>query len=115
MQGVDYAASLSSDVRTRRGAGEAEQRLYFLWMTNSPLKRFDEQLLLRAGVATKDRQLVKFIEPELAAQLAAIELAYAQEHGHQQASEILRTVFESQESSTGYEFVVINQRYRSVN
>ncbi len=114
VQGVDYAASLSSDVRTRRGAGDAEQRLYFVWMTNSPLKRFDEQLLLRAGVTTRDRLLVKFIEPQLAAQLAAIELAYAQEHGHQQTSEIQKTVFESRETSSGYEFVVIDQRYRTV-
>jgi hypothetical protein len=45
--------------------------------------------------------------------LAQIEMKYARAQGHQSVKEIAKTIFESRAAASGgYEFVVIEQRYR---
>ncbi len=112
IQGVDYASSVSRTPKIRRAPSEGEKRLYFMWTSESPLKRFDQQLLQKAGIPTPGRQIVKFLEPDLENLLANIELDYAKERGHTTVKEIAKTVFESQSVTGGYAFVVIDQRYR---
>ncbi len=111
IQGVDYASSLSGTPRSA-AAQANEKRLYFMWASESPLKRYDQQLLQKAGIPLPGRQMVKFLEPDLENQLANIELDYAKAHGHSTVKEIAKTVFESQSVTGGYAFVVVNQRYR---
>ena len=113
---VDYAFSLAETPQKRSGTSESENklmRLYFMWRQEGPLKQFDRQLLEQAGVRTQNRQLLKFIPKPLEDQLAQAEMKYAIAAGHSTVKEIAKTIFESQASASGgYEFVVIEQRYR---
>lgn len=113
IQGVDYASRLASAPQTRRGESATEKRLYFMWTVAGPLMQYDRQLLQKAGIPLAGRQMLKFVPPELENQLAAKELEYAREQGHQSVTEIAQTVFESQPNDGGYTFVVIDQRYRT--
>lgn len=113
IQGVDYVSNLSGNAQTRRGDSESENRLYFMWTSPSPLMQYDRQLLTEADVPLSGRQMLKFIPKELETRLAHTELAYAKENGHETVNEIAKTVFESQSADEGYQFVVINQRYRT--
>lgn len=113
---VDYAFSLSASPESRSASSEEENkrnRLYFMWRQDGPLKEFDRQLLTRAGVATQGRQLLKFIPKELEERLAQAEMQYAVSQGRESVKEISKTIFESRpDPAGGYEFVVIEQRYR---
>ncbi len=116
---VDYAFNLSTAPQKRSGTSAEENklaRLYFMWRTESPLKQYDQQLLEQAGVRTSGRQILKFIPKDLENQLAHIELDYAKSKGHNSVKEIAKTIFESRASASGgFEFVVIEQRYRTPN
>lgn len=113
---VDYAFSLANSPQTRSGTSAEENklaRLYFMWRQEGPLKEFDRQLLSSAGVKTQGRQLLKFIPKELEDRLAQTEMRYAISKGHPSVKEIAKTIFESQpNSSGGYDFTVVEQRYR---
>jgi len=112
IQGVDYASQLSGTPKIRHGDSATEKRLYFMWTTESPLKRFDQQLLQKAGVPLSGRQMLKFLEPGLENLLANIELEFSTKAGHPSVTEIAKTIFESRPGGGGYEFVVVDQRYR---
>lgn len=116
---VDYATQLSSSPQAHSGSSEAENkrgRLYFQWRQDGPLKQFDRQLLEQAGVKTTGRNLLKFIPKELEDRLAIAEMQTAREAGHTAVKEIAKTIFESRSAAAGggYEFVVIEQRYRNL-
>ncbi len=114
---VDYAWQLSSSPQTRSGSSADENklaRLYFMWRQDGPLKRFDEQLLNQAGVTTRGRQSLKFIPKPLEDQLAITEKEYFLSQGKTTVKQIAKTIFESRAAASGgYEFVVIEQRYRT--
>ena len=114
IQGVDVARSLAAKPQQRRIIDtEQEKRLYFMWTAPSPLMQFDKQLLQKAGIPLAgNRQMLKFIPPDLENQLAQTELDYAKSQGHQSVTEIAKTIFESVPEGGGYQFRVVNQRYR---
>jgi hypothetical protein len=113
---VDYAFNLAGAPQTRSGTSAEENklaRLFFMWRQDGPLKEFDRQLLNSAGVQTQGRQILKFIPKDLEDAIAQTEMRYAISKGHQTVKEIAKTVFESQPTAAGgYEFVVVEQRYR---
>ncbi len=111
---VDYAFGFSGSPQRRSGKGSEEKRLYFMWRQEGPLVAFDRQLLGQAGVQTQGRQMLKFIPKELEDRIYQTEMKYAISKGHGKVREIAKTVFESQPASSGYDFVVIEQRYRTV-
>jgi hypothetical protein len=111
---VDYAFGFSGSPQKRSGKGSDEKRLYFMWRQDGPLVAFDRQLLGQAGVQTQGRQMLKFIPKELEDKIYQTEMKYAISKGHNKVREIAKTVFESQPASSGYDFVVIEQRYRTV-
>ena len=114
---VDYVSQMSGTPQRRQGQGDAEKRLYFLWRQPGPLQEYDAQLLRAAGVDTTNRQIIKFLTPELEDQLARLELQYALTKNNRRVSakEFAKTVFECQPTNSGgYEWVVIDQRLRSV-
>lgn len=113
IQGVDIANNLAASPKKRRVVDASKEvRLYFMWNSPSPLMQYDRQLLQQAAIELSNRQMLKFIPPNLENQLALIELEYAKERGHQSVTEIAKTIFESRGSGTGYAFEVIDQRYR---
>ena len=111
---VDYAFGFAGAPQKRSGKGSDEKRLYFMWRQEGPLVAFDRQLLGQAGVQTQGRQMLKFIPKELEDRLYQTEMQYAISKGHSKVREIAKTVFESQPASSGFDFVVIEQRYRTV-
>lgn len=111
---VDYASGFAGAPQRRSGKGGEEKRLYFMWRQDGPLVAFDRQLLGQAGVQTQGRQMLKFIPKELEERIYQTEMKYAISKGHSKVREIAKTVFESQPASSGFEFVVIEQRYRVV-
>jgi hypothetical protein len=111
---VDYADGFSGEIQKRSGKGSDEKRLYFMWRQEGSLSAFDRQLLGQAGIETEGRQLLKFIPPKLEDRLSLAEMKYAVGQGHNKVREIAKTVFKSQPSSSGYDFVVIEQRYRTI-
>ena len=116
IQGVDIASNLSGGIRQQRYSSEHEKakRLYFSWVDPSVnFARWDQQLLQKAGVPLgNNRMRIQFIPPELENKLAHYELEYAKEKGHSSVTEIAKTVFESKAAGSGYDFVVVEQRYR---
>jgi hypothetical protein len=116
---VDYATSLAANPQKHSGTSADENkrtRLYFMWRQDGPLKQFDQQLLEQADVQTGGRQMLKFIPKELEEQLVQIEMKHAISQGHTTVKEIAKTIFESRSAGGGgYEFVVIEQRYRPVS
>ena len=111
---VDYAFGFAGAPQKRSGKGSDEKRLYFMWRQEGPLVAFDRQLLGQAGVQTQGRQLLKFIPKDLEDRLYQTEMKYAISKGHSKVREIAKTVFESQPVSSGFDFVVIEQRYRTI-
>lgn len=116
IQGVDIASNLSGGIKQQRYSSDHEKskRLYFSWVDPSiNLARWDQQLLQKAGVPLgNNRMRIQFVPQELENKLAAYELAYAKEKGHSSVTEIAKTVFESKAEGGGYDFVVVEQRYR---
>lgn len=114
---VDYVSQLSTTPKRRTGDGASEKRLYFLWRQNGPLQEYDSQLLRAAGVNSTGRQIIKFLTPELEKQLATLEQQFAFQKNNRRVApkEFAKTVFECQAGkSQGYEWVVLEQRLRSV-
>ncbi len=104
--GVEYASALSQARPRRRTAGRnaQENRLYMSW-TEGSLKKFDLQLLRKAGINPQGKIILQFYPPEVEAQLAQLEVAF---RGHQ-PKQIRRTYFKVQRSGSGYRFVVVDQ------
>lgn len=83
-----------------------------MWRKAGPLLQYDRQLIQRAGIQTNDRVLIKFIPKELEDRLAVTELAYAKTKGIDTVKKIAKTVFESKATNSGFEWTVVEQRYR---
>jgi hypothetical protein len=114
---IDYANHLSSSPTMRSASPQEENklhRLHFIWREDGPLKRYDEQLLNRAGVRTAGRLILRFIPKELERELLEKEFEYAKRAGRS-VPEIEKTVFESRAAGKGAEFAVIHQSYRINN
>jgi hypothetical protein len=107
---IEYASNVSQPTPTRRGMriNEDEKRLYFSWESGT-LKKFDTQLLTKAGVPiTSDAVIVQFFPPQVEGQLAALE---QQRAGKRDLKTIRRTYFAVRpRANGGYEFVVVGQQ-----
>ncbi len=112
VEGVDYAKNFSSSIAKRRGESVAEKRLWFRW-TEGNLKKFDEQLIQKAGISLSGgRFSLQFYEKDLENLLAQMELEYATKAGFPSVKQIAKTIFESQPSDNGFAFKIVDQRYR---
>ncbi len=103
---VEYASGFSQPQPRRRTADRnaQEDRLYMSW-TEGSLKKFDLQLLRKAGIDPSGKLVLQFYPPDVEAQLAQLEVAY---RGHQ-PKQIRRTYFKVQRDGSGYRFVVVDQ------
>lgn len=110
---IDIASNLSTSPRKRVNTKpETEERLYFSWKLSNPLLQFDRQLLGEAGISYSGRNVIRFIPKDLENRLANYERDYCEKKGKKFPHDIAKTVFESQNSGSGYDFKVISQRYR---
>lgn len=104
-----YLSRLSSPAPQRRTAqsGNGESRLYMTWQ-GGERRKADFQLLEQQGVAAGDVLVIfHFYPPETEADLARLELNYAQRNVEQ----IRRTYFVVKPDGDGYKFEVTRQAY----
>ncbi len=108
---VDYAAKFSqTKPATRSGSSQEETRVYLIWRRGSRLEEMDRKLLTRAGIETKDRQLMQFLPPQVTATLRRLE---AQRAGGQDERMLRMTVYGIEKKGNAYEFYVLDQQYRT--
>ncbi len=108
---VEYAAGFSSKPTKRTGAPEQEKRLYMTWRSGE-MKQADAELLAKAGVNVTGAIQMQFIPPETENMLAHAE---HQALGGRKLKEVQRTVFGVRPKGDGFEFYVIDQRYRAAS
>ena len=110
---ADYAKRFSKGaIQKRSGTSADEKRIYMTW-TSGAMRRFDRQLLGRAGVPTGGRIILQFYPPATENMLAVKELEYAQRARNiTSVAYIQKTVFAVLPAGSGYEYQVIEQRYR---
>lgn len=105
---VAYASNLARSKPTARtGESRLENRYYLTWRKGA-LVAADRELLARAGIDSQGRLILKFLPPQVEAQLAGLEQAYAGER----ADRVRRTRFGIRPTPDGYEFYVMDQTYR---
>jgi hypothetical protein len=106
---VDYASGFArSTPLTRTAQPRDEKRLYLTWR-GGRLQQWDRKLLAGAGIKTEGRILMQFYPAKTEEALARIELEHAD---GKSADQIRKTVFQAKPKGSGYEFVVLAQRYR---
>jgi hypothetical protein len=115
---VDYVSNVASHPSRRVGPPNADKRLYFLSASEGVLKQYDKQFLENAGIPLAGRTPIKFISRATEELLAREESKYYLENRSSElrVAEIAKTVFESRPNPDGhgFEFVVVEQRYRGV-
>ncbi|GIX02506.1 MAG: hypothetical protein KatS3mg112_1443 [Thermogutta sp.] len=105
---VQYASGFSQpQPRVRIGPADAEKRFYLTWQRGD-LQEADKQLLAKAGIDADNRIILKFLPPEVEAQLAALERA----HAGSRADRVSSTRFGIRREGSGFAFYVISQQYR---
>ncbi len=123
---VDYAMNFSTNVKKRKGPGDAEQRIYFTW-SEGKLKQYDNTLLSQSGIPTQRRIVCQFIPPSLRQNLLNKELQFAMDRmGIKKPldqmtrndyvpifKKLAKTIFGVRRSGGKYEFYVISQRNRA--
>jgi hypothetical protein len=104
---VEYAFNLSRGRPDRRtGPADQEKRYYLTWRRGG-LQEADRELLDRAGIAPEGRLILKFVPPELEAQLLGLERAKAGDD----VDRIAATYFGVLPEGAGFRFYVMDQRY----
>jgi hypothetical protein len=115
---VEYASGLTNSKPTyRSGSPIEEHRPYFMSVSHSALKEFDQQLLRLAGIELMGRQPIKFVSREAEEKLLKLEVDYVQAKMGTSfpLGRVMRTVFECRPNANGngFEIVVVSQRYKA--
>jgi len=111
---VDYLGNAGGTGK-RSGPGDAEKRIYFVNQNEGGLAKYEKDFLSKAGIVTNGRLVLKLITKELEEDLAKREILYAREKRGEKVSvkELAKTIFDCQPlAGNGYQWVVIEQRYR---
>jgi hypothetical protein len=104
---VEYASNISARKPDKRlGDATKDYRWRTAWKKGK-LSAADRALLTKAGINSRDKQLLHYFPDEIQARLAQLERAY----GKRDPREIKRTRFEirPQAKEPGFEFVVVEQ------
>jgi hypothetical protein len=106
---IDYAFNVSqSKPDTKIGPSTTESRLYMTWKSGT-LREFDRSIIEEAGISTSGRLIVQFFPKEIEDVLFALEVKNS---GNRSPKEFLKTIFGVRPASTGFEFFVVEQRFR---
>ena len=116
---VDYVTKVSSAPQkqsTTPKDEKAKKRLKFISVNENVLLQYEKQILQASNVPYNGRQVIKFVPPEAEEALAQAEAAYFLDKRSKdlRVATIAKTVFECRAKGKGggFEFVVIDQRYR---
>ena len=106
---VAYAFNLTKskpDSRFADNPHETEKRYYLTWRKGN-LRKADRELLSRAGIDAGDGIIIKFLPPEVEAQLVAL----AKSRAGSKAENVERTRFGVRPAENGFAFYVLEQTY----
>ena len=103
---ISDLAKARPKVTRKTGAGEDEQRLYFLWQGGGR-KEADVKLFAKAGLDASELPILHFYPSATEQALLRLEQA----HANRPLKDVRRTYFEVKPSGGGYEFKVTNQSY----
>ncbi len=106
---VEYGSKFSSKPVKRAGPPDKEDRLYMTWRAGE-MKQADATLLSQAGVNASGAVQMQFIPADTENLLAHAE---HQALGNRKLKEVQKTVFGVRPKGAGFEFYVIEQRYRA--
>jgi len=104
---VAYASNLAKakpDVRT--GPADQEKRCYLTW-DRGDLQAADRELLARAGIDAENGIILKFLPPQVQAELARLEKV----HAGSDAEKVRKTEFLVLPAGDGYTFKVTDQTF----
>ena len=105
---VEYAYNLSKDPPDHRtGETEQEKRYYLTWRKGG-LQEADRELLALAGIQAQGKLILKFLTPQLEADL----LQKERQKAGADADKVRATVFQLEAQGSGYVFKVTDQTYR---
>ncbi|MCC9601217.1 hypothetical protein LOC67_11730 [Stieleria sp. JC731] len=91
---------------------QTEQRLYFSWRRKTVFSTYDRQLLTKAGIVVTERSIVRLIPAELEMLLTNLELQCCERNSKPFPASIAKTIFKCERDGNGYEFKILQQRYR---
>ncbi|MBN2579700.1 MAG: hypothetical protein JXB10_11980 [Pirellulales bacterium] len=105
---VAYVSKLSqARPEVRYGPADQEKRYYLTWRSGE-LQKADRALLAKAGVDSQGKIILKFLRPEVEADLVAKEKTRA--GGNRK--KVLKTVFGVKSVGAGFEFYIVEQVLR---
>jgi hypothetical protein len=108
---VAYAYNLTKPrPDSRIGPADQEKRYYLTWSNQAGLEQADRALLKQAGIEG-GQLILKFIPPELEAELLRLEQARART-ANEPPENVRTTYFGIRSARGGYEFYVVDQTYR---
>ena len=117
---IDYITNLASaptKISVTPKEEKARKRLKFVSVNENVLLQYEKQLLQTAGITSNGRQVIKFVPNDTEEALGIAEKIYFMENRSKdfRVTTIAKTVFECRQKSKGggFEFVVIDQRYRN--
>lgn len=105
---IDYAYNLTKarpDTRQSTDA-KSEKRVRFTWKPG-PLLDYDRQLLRGAGIPVRGRVICQFYSPDMEAELLRLESQCGRP-----SQQWLKTIFGVRPAAGGYEFYILEQRFR---
>ncbi len=105
---IDYARGFSTTPSKRTGQPGDEKRRWQAWNTRSK-QEVDRRLLSQAGVNTQGRSVLQFLPPPVEQMLLNLQ---RQKAGNRPLEQIKTTIFGLRKVGEGYEFYVIDQKYR---
>ena len=108
---VYYVKNMSKGSVTRESQAE-DDRLWFTWREGK-MATYDRQLLVQAGVKVSSARIVlQFYPKETEMRMLELEVAAAQEKGHTNPREFLKTVFGVRPKGASFEFYIVEQEFR---
>lgn len=106
---VVYVSQLATPTPSIREGGSKEEKRYYLTWLKGNTESADRELLVRAGVPSDDRLILKFLPPPLEAELQQQEFEYAKRHHH--SAPVKGSFFRVLRDGDAYRFHLYYQLY----
>jgi hypothetical protein len=108
---VAYAFNLAKPKPDTRIAGTGDEKRFYLTWRSGEMQKADRELLARAGIEPGEGLILKFLSPEVEAQLVDLERRAAIDAGLA-VKDVRATRFGIRTQQGGFRFYVVEQSYK---